>query len=260
MVRRLLNTKEELPSTYREEIVEKYGRKLFSSGYSRIQTKEILINGIKGYRNKVKRRKLNGRNRIHFTAEESRNGRVKKKMIGRTLWYKNRRNRKDGNGTDGRKCSPRDQREGDEELNTRAVLFLDQTPHGELSRRVKELLHRLEPSMGFKLRVVERTGRSIKSLLSQSSCSNGSKCGRSTCITCNQDCEDVPACTRTSIVYENVCIECNPGATSKGEIKEVKSGAPSLYVGETSMSIEERAQEHWGAARRKEEKSQMQKH
>ena len=34
MVRRLLNTKEELPSTYREEIVEKYGRKLFSSGYS----------------------------------------------------------------------------------------------------------------------------------------------------------------------------------------------------------------------------------
>ena len=40
----------------------------------------------------------------------------------------------------------------------------------------------------------------------------------------------------------------------------MKSGAPSLYVGETSRSIEERAQEHWGAARRKEEKSHMLKH
>ena len=260
MVRRLLNTKEELPSWYREEIVEKYGRKLLSSGYSRTQTKEILINGIKGYMNKVKRRKTNGKTRIHLTADESRNGRVKKKMIGRTLWYKNRRNNKDGSTTNGRNYQPQDKKEGDVDLNTRAVLFLDQTPHGELARRVKELLLRLEPSMGFKLRVVERTGRSIKSLLSQSSCSNGSICGRSSCITCNQDCEDVPNCTKTSIVYENVCTECNPGATSKGELGEVKMGAPSLYVGETSRSIEERAQEHWGAARRKEEKSHMQKH
>ena len=33
-----------------------------------------------------------------------------------------------------------------------------------------------------------------------------------------------------------------------------------MYVGESSRSIEEHAQEHWGAARRKEEKSHMHKH
>ena len=40
----------------------------------------------------------------------------------------------------------------------------------------------------------------------------------------------------------------------------MKEGAPSLYVGESSRSIQERAKEHWGAARRKEEDSHMHKH
>ena len=87
----------------------------------------------------------------------------------------------------------------EDEVSTRAVLILDQTPHGELARRVKELLHRLEPSMGFRLRVVERTGKKMKNILSPASCSNGSRCGRTSCITCNQECEDVPDCTRTSV-------------------------------------------------------------
>ena len=142
-------------------------------------------------------------------------------------------------------------------LVTRAVLFIEQTPHGELARLVKDLLHRLEPMLGFKLRVVERTGSTMKSLLSQP---QGRRCDREHCITCNQTCEDTPDCTRTGVVYENVCLKCNPGAGRKGELKRVMEGAPSLYVGETSRSIEERAQEHWGAARRREEKSHMNKH
>ena len=43
---------------------------------------------------------------------------------------------------------------------------------------------------------------------------------------------------------------------AKGELREQAQGAPSLYVGESSRSI----QEHWGAARRKEETSHMSKH
>ena len=40
----------------------------------------------------------------------------------------------------------------------------------------------------------------------------------------------------------------------------MKKGPPSLYVGESSRSIQERAKEHWGAARRREEDSHMRKH
>ena len=79
-------------------------------------------------------------------------------------------------------------------------------------------------------------------------------------MTCLQGGEELPECTRANLVYESICTNCNPDATNKGELKEVKKGAPSLYVGETSRSIQERALEHWGAARRKEEQSHMHKH
>ena len=40
----------------------------------------------------------------------------------------------------------------------------------------------------------------------------------------------------------------------------MRDGPPSLYVGETSRSIQERAREHWGAATRGEEESHMVRH
>ena len=62
----------------------------------------------------------------------------------------------------------------------------------------------------------------------------------------------MPDCTRASVVYESVCVYCNPMAASKGELKEVKEGGPSLYVGESSRSIQERTLEHWAATRRED--------
>ena len=59
----------------------------------------------------------------------------------------------------------------------------------------------------------------------------------------------MPPCTRKSLVYENICGKCNPGAGGK---EEVKGGGdpekPSIYVGETSRSVQERGVEHWAAA------------
>ena len=45
---------------------------------------------MKGFVSKRRRMRVNGRKRIHNTAEESRNGRVRKKLIGKTSWYKGR--------------------------------------------------------------------------------------------------------------------------------------------------------------------------
>ena len=86
-------------------------------------------------------------------------------------------------------------------LKTRAVLFLEQTPFGELATRIKEELQRLEPTLGFKIRVVERVGRSITSLFAQTSIWGGEECGRRECVTCDQGGEDKPDCTRVGVVY-----------------------------------------------------------
>ena len=67
-------------------------------------------------------------------------------------------------------------------------------------------------------------------------------------------------CTRSSIVYENICSKCNPDVAGKGELTTKEGAAPSLYVGETSRTIQEQALEHWGAARRGDKTSHMAKH
>ena len=139
-------------------------------------------------------------------------------------------------------------------------MFLEQTPQGELARRIREQIQILEPTLGYKVRVVERTGRSIKNMFAQTSIWQGLQCGREQCVTCNQGGEDRPDCTRSGVVYESICSKCNPSCLGKGELKRQESEAPSLYVGESSRSVQERALEHWGAAAKKDERSHMVKH
>ena len=237
-----------------------------TSGYSREQVQKILVNGIKGYQSKKERRmKSNiGGGRLHRTAQESSMGRIKKKLLGKSSWYRSRR-KEDGEHTNsqpGKGGTRKNTKLGSSgaTLKTRAVIFLEQTPGGELARRVREQLVSLEPTLGYRLRVVERTGRSIQSIFSQTSVWSGVQCGREHCITCNQGGEDIPDCTRRGVVYESICTVCNPSSLNKGELKSQESNHPSLYVGETSRSVQERAAEHWGAAHKEQEKSHMVKH
>ena len=73
----------------------------------------------------------------------------------------------------------------------------------------------------------------------------------------------LPPCTRKNLVYENVCSQCNPGAGSKRELEGVDPNIPSIYVGETSRTVQERAKEHWRAAlgsKKERDGSHMTKH
>merc|ERR1711942_472282 len=86
-VRRLMNTSEDLDKEYREQVVDDYAKKILNSGYSRDQTIRILVNGIKGYENKRRRRIKEGR-RLRTTARESRSGRYRKKLLAKSTWFK----------------------------------------------------------------------------------------------------------------------------------------------------------------------------
>ena len=55
-------------------------------------------------------------------------------------------------------------------------------------------------------------------------------------------------CTRNSLLYENIRGACNKGAGGKEEIQGSNPEIPSIYVEETSRTIQERAVEHWAAA------------
>ena len=103
--------------------------------------------------------------------------------------------------------------------------------------------------MGFSVKVVERAGATLKSRFPQASIWEGAHCGRDLCVTCNQGAEKIEHCTRKSLLYENICGLCNEGAGRNGEVQGSNPEIASIYVGETSCTIQERAIEHWTAAR-----------
>ena len=99
---------------------------------------------------------------------------------------------------------------------------------GALAGRLREQLQDLSPIIGFKIRVVERTGKNILTNFSQLQTWKGMKCGREECVTCNQGGEELPQCARRNVLYENICLLCNPMAVKKGELKEAAGEHPSI--------------------------------
>ena len=124
-------------------------------------------------------------------------------------------------------------------------------------------MDRITPMLGFKVRVTEKGGTTLESLLSNKNLWSGEECGRGVCRTCAQEDEKKEPCTLRNIIYESECAKCNPPGTRKEQDKkglEERSDVPSLYVGETARSIHERAQEHWRDAENMKEESHMQEH
>lgn len=54
LIRRFLNSSEELGNDEKCRIVDGYGKKLLNSGYDLERTREIVVRGIKGYESKVR--------------------------------------------------------------------------------------------------------------------------------------------------------------------------------------------------------------
>ena len=101
------------------------------------------------------------------------------------------------------------------EMEQKIVLFVEQTQNGELAKRLREALRGMEHTLGFRVKVVERTGRSLGSKFPLNNLWVGAKCGREDCTTCEQGGEEEPPpCTKNNLVYENICTGCNKGATA----------------------------------------------
>ena len=147
VVRRLGNTDEGIDKEDYVRIIDDFCQKLFNSGYKTDQIRKIIVAGIKGWGGKVTRCKNEGR-RLRRTANNSQELRLRTKLLGKSSWFKKRTGQKmeDSNKRDGQQ---RRGRKGKVETVTNtttipsSVLFVDQTPGGELASRMKELLKRM---------------------------------------------------------------------------------------------------------------------
>ena len=81
-------------------------------------------------------------------------------------------------------------------MEIKAVLFCDFTKNGELATSLRELKRGMERTFGFSIKVVERTGPTLRSL---GSLWERTGCERMDCITCTQGTEMIPNCTQFSM-------------------------------------------------------------
>ena len=270
----------------RVAVLDRFSQNLLNSGHSLATVRKILISGITGHQRKVARC-LAARTPLHRSAQQSAATRRTKKLLARSNWFRSskeeaelgeessvRREDQPGAQSRGRKRVARGRVAQTErgasqkpaktkELVTTTVLFVEFSKGGVLQKCMRDALDRLTPMMGFRVRVTERGGTSLGSLLSNKNLWSGEPCGREECKPCKQPGDKKEACTQRNVVYESECGECNPDGSRKVADKESladKREVPSLYVGETARSLKERSCEHWADAESWKEECHMVEH
>ena len=130
------------------------------------------------------------------------------------------------------------------------VLFVPQTPKGELARRLQVVESRISKLSGEKVKIVERGGTQVKQILHKSNPWSKGYCHRVNCLTCLHG-DGTQSCFEKNIVYKISCKECE---------EKVKDKKIAVYVGQTSRSMYERGQEHLMGLRKMQETSPLFKH
>ena len=123
------------------------------------------------------------------------------------------------------------------------VMFIDATPNGELAAECKKALKSSE----LKIRVVERSGQSLRSILSKSDPFQNDSCGKDNCKVCKAN--PKINCKKRNVVYRMKCL-----GYAKNDQRE------GMYIGETARSIGERASEHLVKYEQNEKNSVFHKH
>ena len=143
------------------------------------QVRKILVNGVRGYENKKLRRMKDGQ-RMRRTAMESGSARARKKLLTKTNWYKKSGKEDLYSKVQGRKSTKEHIKKEEQvkQLEHKTVIFVEQIPRGELGKRLREMLTRISPILGFGVKVVERSGSSLKSQFPLASLWDDSHCGR----------------------------------------------------------------------------------
>ena len=98
VIRRMMNTSEDLGMMERNCVIDDYAMKVVNSGYGLKQTRNIVVGGLKGYERKLElsRNKANPKWRpLHQGDDYNVSGRHKKKILAKTSWFKRKRDEED---------------------------------------------------------------------------------------------------------------------------------------------------------------------
>ena len=261
LIRRMKNTNLDLDQSQCDKVIDDYSVKLVSSGYERQQVHRVITSGLRGFEKMVRKQK-DGQGDIHKPASSTKTTRNRKKLLGRCSWFKDKKDKKDQMNEEGNKkynkkqkpkvphrskaSSDRNQVFPINRMKTSTVLFVEQTPNGELASRLREAEEKLSNITGFRVKVVEKNGTPVKTILHVANPWADGLCGRDHCYPCSTG--DKSDCFKRGIVYTNTCRDCISGDN------------PKWYVGESARSSFERGGEHCRDYVRQKQDSHILKH
>jgi hypothetical protein len=177
--RRLDSFSGTVPLRERVAALDRFSQKLLNSGHSLATVRSIIVSGIKGYQRKVARCEA-ARTPLHRSSGQSAASRRTKKLLAKSNWFRSAKEESEtgekssqpwedqascgvgarkGVARAGRKPQGAGQKpEAKQELRTTTVLFVEFSKGGSLQKSMREVLDRLTPMLGFRVRVTERGG------------------------------------------------------------------------------------------------------
>ena len=213
-IRILRNCHPDLPWTKKVRHLNELTERMRDSGYNERLRKEVIESGLMGYQKMVDVERNGGRpvNRLRSINQIQRK---KDKMNKKTKWYKN-----GGYAT---------------------VLFIPCTPGGTLAKRMREIEERGRSDRGWRVKIVEVGGQTLKAQLCKSNPWSGNPCGHSQCFACREG--EGGDCRRKNVGYKITCSECK-----------------RAYHGETSRNMFCRGKEHLRALTQRKKESVLWEH
>ena len=226
-LRRLRNTKVELSEEVKMKHLNDFMLKLKNSGYNRKYRAEILDSAFKAFEKMLEDDRKNVkplfRSRDWNKAEREATKRNKK-----IHWYRNEESK----------------------IQYKSILFVPPTPGGVLAKQMKEREEELNKFSDERIKIVEKGGRNIESLLAKKDPFGKENCTEKLCPLCNNSGKNKMdiACNTNNVGYRWTCTTC----------KEDKKIA--VYEGETSRSARLRGLEHISGKNNKQPDNVLYKH
>ena len=249
--RRLARMDDSRNQEEKDEVLNKYSEKIVRSGYNVTQARAIMLSGIRCFYKKISEHKMQGlsRNR-NMMCPRSRLKRIIKHKSDKTMWYKTDPN-KQGEHQTRREYDKRQKKSVNNKPDLRktvTVINILRTHDGNMARMISEAERKLRAICSTKVKVIESVGPTLKSMLVRSNPWANLNCPRDNCLPCNSTENKKFNCTRRSITYMSECKLC----------KDL--GCRTVYIGESSNSLSERAGQHIKDAEDPQKESHMQRH
>ena len=191
-IRRLRNTKRELPWSLKAEILSEFSNKMMISGYSEQFRLEIIQSAVRGYERQCEAADR-GERPLHRPRDYQTEQRWKQKAMTKTTWY-----RPDS-----------------------AVGFIPATPDGLLAKEIQNIVSEEAARLNMTVKIVETGGVSLKDHLVKMDLTG---CFYNDCYLCQSGTKG-GSHTRSGVHYSGECVLCSEdGKVSRYDGESGRSG------------------------------------